>query len=117
MKIRINDQTLNIFIEEEHPVAIAGHCKGSHCNCDSSDSISSTETYVEESTFSVKSDEEECDSRAKEERQSKGKVVGGGKEEGGQVQRSNVRFGELSAENSACWGKGEISFTKEVSQR
>jgi len=57
-KYRINDQNISVFIEEEHPVVLEGQCKDSHRNYDSSDSITSTETYVEESAFSVKSNEE-----------------------------------------------------------
>lgn len=53
-RMRINDQTLSVSLEEESPGAIAGYCKGTHCYHDSLDSISSTDTYVEESAFSVK---------------------------------------------------------------
>ena len=116
-KIRINDQNLSVSIKEEHPMVLAGPCKDSHRIYDSSDSITSTETYMEESTFSVKSDEEEGVRRAIEESQTKGKVVGGGEEKGGQVQQSNDRVGELSAGICSCQGKGDNSFTNEESQR
>jgi len=55
--MRINDYTYNIVMEEEPPSGYDGNCK---CNLyDSSDSISSSETYIEESLLSVKSCEEE----------------------------------------------------------
>jgi len=116
-KIRINDQNIRVSLEEEHPMAVAGPCKVSHCNFDSSDSVTSTQTYVEESAFSVKSDEEEGVRRTIEESQPKGKVVGGGEKEGGQAQRLDDRLGELSAETNTCQGKGVYSFTNEDSQK
>jgi len=104
-KFRINDQNISVYIEEEHPVVLAGQCKDSHRIFDSSDSITSTETYVEESTFSVKSYEEGGVGRNIERSQTKGKVIGGGGEDVGQVQRLNVRLGELSAGLRSCQEK------------
>jgi len=46
--MRINGQTLSIFIEEEHPAKPGGHCTCHRNFFDSSDSVSSSETYVEE---------------------------------------------------------------------
>ena len=56
--MRINGQTLSIFIEEEHPAK-----PGDQCTCHrnffySSDSVSSSETYVEETAQSGWSGEE-----------------------------------------------------------
>jgi len=116
-KFRINDQNISVFIEEEHPVVLAGQCKDSHRIYDSSDSITSTETYVEESAFSVKSYEEGGVGRTIERSQMKGKVVGGGEEDEGQAQRLNARLGELSAGFSSCQEKGGNPFTDEESQR
>ncbi|KAK7364492.1 hypothetical protein VNO80_13191 [Phaseolus coccineus] len=48
------------------------------------------ETYVEESAFFVKSGEEECSLKAREELRSKGKEVRGGEEEGGETQKSKT---------------------------
>jgi len=55
--MRFNDFKYNIVMEEEPPTGYGGTCK---CSLyDSSDSISSSETYVEDSMLSVKSCEEE----------------------------------------------------------
>jgi len=81
--IRINNQNIKVSLEEEFPVTAAASCKGSRCSFDSSNSVTSTETYVEESTFSVKSDEVEGGRRAMEESQPRPKVVEGGEDEGG----------------------------------
>jgi len=106
-KMRINDQTLSISIEEEHPMASSGKCKGYHCSFESSDSIFSTESYVEESAFSVKSVEEEYNLRIREELWSKGKVVGGEEEDGGELQKSKAHFEASSSFSGACRRKGE----------
>jgi len=116
-KFRINDQNISVFIEEEHPVVLAGQCKDSHRIYDSSDSIISTETYVEESTFSMKTNEEGGVGRTIERSQTKGKVVGGGEEDEGLAQQLNVRLGEPSAGFCLCQGKGGNPFTDEESQR
>jgi len=116
-KFRINDQILNVFIEEEYPVGVAGQCNDLHRTYDSSDSITSTETYVEESAFSVKSYEEGEVGRTMERSQMKGKVVGDGEEDAGQAQRSNANFGECSAGFSSCQEKGGNLFSVKESQR
>ncbi|XP_068466662.1 uncharacterized protein [Phaseolus vulgaris] len=116
-KFRINDQNLNVLIEEEYPVGLAGQCKDSHRIYDSSDSITSTETYVEESAFSVKSYEEGEVGRTMERSQMKGKVVGGGEEDEGQAQRSNESLGERSTGFSSCQEKGGNLFSVKESQR
>ena len=81
--IRINDQTFSIFNEEELAVNFVGQCKGYHNTYDSSDSVSSSETYVEETTFSV-SGGEEVKQWVGEEYRSKGEVEGAEVVEGGE---------------------------------
>ena len=55
--MRFNDLTCSIVMEEDLSTDGGGNCK---CNTiDSSDSVSSSETYVEETSLSVKSCEEE----------------------------------------------------------
>jgi len=46
--MRINDQELSIYIEEEHPTRFRGQCMCNRNFFDSSDSVSSSETYVED---------------------------------------------------------------------
>jgi len=58
-KMKINDHLLSIFIIEEFSVFTFDQCNGSHNNYESSHSISSSETYVQQSVFSVGSGEEE----------------------------------------------------------
>ena len=55
--MRINDQTMSIYIEEEHPTRFGGQCMCHRNFYDTSDSVSFLETYVEETTLSVSSDE------------------------------------------------------------
>ena len=57
--IRLNDQMLSIYIEEEHLIKFGGKCIRHRNFYGSSDSISSLKTYVEETTLSVSSVEEE----------------------------------------------------------
>jgi len=54
----INNHTYNILIEEEAPVTYGGVHMAYHNDFDSSDSVSSTETYIEETILSTKSCEE-----------------------------------------------------------
>jgi len=97
-KMRINEHMLSILLEEDHPVSTADCCNGHLYNHDSSDNVSSFETYVEESSFSKNSGEEENNHRDGEELRSKGKVVGGREEVGGdwKVQMSKASFGASS---------------------
>jgi len=55
--MRFNDLTCNIVMEEELSTNGGGFCKCN--NFESSNSVSSSETYVEESSLSIKSGEEE----------------------------------------------------------
>lgn len=116
-KMRINDHTLSISVEEELPFFTAGQCKGYHHNYDSSDNISSSETFVEESILSMKSDEEECNRRAGVELQSKGKEVRDGELEEGQAHKSKVLFEESSSRSRACQRKGVKPITYEETHR
>ena len=50
-KMKINGQLLSISIVEELPLSTVDHCKGCHHLYESSDSISSSDTYVEEFIF------------------------------------------------------------------
>ncbi|XP_068461571.1 uncharacterized protein [Phaseolus vulgaris] len=65
--MRINNKIYSIFIEEENPSAKGNPCKCSAYEFGSSDSVSSVDTYVEETELSVNSCEEEverCDGGA-----------------------------------------------------
>jgi len=53
--MRINNHTYSILIEEEASVTYGGIHMAYHCDFDSSDSVSSTETYIEETLLSTKS--------------------------------------------------------------
>jgi len=55
---QINNHTCSILTEEEAPVNYGGLHMDNHCDLDSSDSVSSTETYVKETILSTKSCEE-----------------------------------------------------------
>jgi len=57
--MQINDQMYSIYIEEEYPIKNGGQCKCTYNYFASSDSVSSLETYVEETIFYEKSCEEE----------------------------------------------------------
>ena len=56
--MKINDQVLSIYIEEEHPAELGGQCMCIRNLYDSSDSVSSSETYVEETALRRCSGEE-----------------------------------------------------------
>ncbi|XP_068475216.1 uncharacterized protein [Phaseolus vulgaris] len=58
-KMKINDQILSIFVKEETPCETKGLCKCRYDGFASSDSIASSETFVEETACSVNSCEEE----------------------------------------------------------
>jgi len=75
--MRINDQNFSILIEEESPGDSIGPCRCSYDGFGSSDSVSSSETYVEETVCSVNSCEEEVMKRDLEGRWSRGEVFGG----------------------------------------
>ena len=51
--MRINDQTMNIYIEEEHPTRFRGECMCHRNLYGTSNSVSSSETYVEKTALSV----------------------------------------------------------------
>jgi len=115
-KMRINNQILSISIEEECPKASVGKCNGYHCNFESSDNITSIESYVEESALSVKSGEEECNREPGVERRPTGEAIGGGEEDGRDDQKSKAFFEVHSARSRECQKGGEFSFTKGVIQ-
>ena len=102
--MRINEHKLCILLEEDLPYTAVDCCKGHFFNNDSTDSISSSETYMEESSFSDNSGEEENNQREGEEIRSRGKPVGGREELGGEwmVQMSKFYFGASSSEIRAC---------------
>jgi len=56
--MRINDQELSIYIEEEHPTRFEGQCMCNRNFFDSSDNVSSSETYVEDTALQGFSSEE-----------------------------------------------------------
>lgn len=91
--VQINNHLCSITIEEESLACYGGRCKVNNSYFDSSDSVSSSETYVEGTDVSVNGEEEvmlgdgeECRSRVEEE--------GGERlDEGVQcTQRTNVLF-------------------------
>jgi len=57
--VRVNNLLCNIFIDEKIPVFYESRCKDNHCSIESSDSVSSSETYIEETEFVVNNGEEE----------------------------------------------------------
>ena len=73
----INDHFFSILVEEEIPCENRGPCKCSYECFASFDSISSSETYVEETACSINSCEEEVGRRDREVRWSKEEVNGG----------------------------------------
>jgi len=56
--VKVNNQLCNILIEEESPEPYGGRCKNKYPSSESTDSVSSLETYIEETDFSVNNDEE-----------------------------------------------------------
>jgi len=58
--MRINDQMLSIYIEEEHPTRFGGQCMCHRNFYDTSDSVSSSDTYVEETALSMSISEVEA---------------------------------------------------------
>lgn len=113
--MQINDQTCNIVIEEELPVFFAGMCKDNLHFLDSSDSVSSSETYVEETTLSVKSCEDEVKLWVGEVFRSKGKEEGGEAvgcgEQGSHT--TKMFFGNSPSKSKVCQRKDINSFTNE----
>jgi len=81
--MRINNQIFITFIEEETPSAKGNMCKCSYNGFGSSDSVSSLETYVEETELSVNSREEEVGQSDEGVRRSKGEENEGDDGEGG----------------------------------
>jgi len=111
--MKINDVMYNIAMEEEMLTYGGGKCK---CySWDSSDSISSSETYVDETSFSAKSCEEV-------NRQGEGEALWpNGEEAGGQtkdrgklgISTSKVVFEETSTKSRDEKGDSCFSYTKE----
>jgi len=57
--VQINNQLCNILIKEEFPVWYGGRGKNNISSSISSESVSSSETYIEETVFMVMNGEEE----------------------------------------------------------
>ena len=70
--VQINKHVCSIFIEEEAIGCEGGGCNGNHYAYESSDSVSSSETYVEDTDCSVKSGEEKVRRRAGKDHRSEG---------------------------------------------
>ena len=86
-----------------------------HDSYDSSDSVSSSKTYLEETTFSEKSCEEEVRQWVREECRSKGEVEGGEAVGGGEqnMHMTKVLFEESSSKRKASKRKVDKPFTNE----
>jgi len=112
-RVRINKHVCSIFIEEE-----AIGCEGQGCNDnlyvdDSTDSVSSLETYVEDTDFSEKNGEEKGRCRVWDECWPDGGE--GGRKDGGDgeqyMPKSNIRFEGSTSKSKGCQAKGDSSFT------
>jgi len=106
--MHINDQTFNIFIEEEHLTINQSQCKCALNGYESFDSISSSETYIEETNLFVKSCEEEVKVWDGKDHRSKGEVKEGEADEGGEQEAHTTKVKPF--EESAT--KGEVSQEK-----
>jgi len=85
--MRINGQEYSILIEEEIPCGCRGRCRCCYDGLGSSDSISSLETYVEESACFVNSCEEEVIG---------GEAAGEGEQIGGEVSSGGIHEGNTT---------------------
>lgn len=112
--MKINNQIFNIFIEEEIPSVNGNLCKCIYNGFGSSDSVSSSETYVEETEFAVNSCEEEVGQREGVVRWSKGEKNSGEAVEGGnqatQMTKKMVRE-ESATKGIQCLINDNKSFT------
>ncbi len=110
-RVKINKHVCSIYIEEEVNGSVGGGCNGNQFTDESSDSVSSSETYVEDTDCSAKSGEEKVRRRAGKDRWTEG--GDGGKEDLGDTQKSNDRSKGCRSKSADHQGKGEFSFTEE----
>jgi len=115
--MQINKQRCCILIEEETLVYYGDLNMVNECGYGSSVSVSSSDTYVEETAFSTRSGEEEIQSGFREVVRSKGEeVVGETAEDGEQSrQKINLPFGKSYPKNLSCQRSGCSSFMNEES--
>jgi len=114
-KVKINNLMCSILIEEEPPgYDGGGYCANLGCG-DSSDSVSCSETYVEESTLFMKSGREKVWLKEGEHCRSDGDDGGGAKVgEGDQcMKKSTFPFVGPASKSRDNQGKGRCSVTKE----
>jgi len=113
-KLWINEQIWNILIEEEPPACHEGRHTQSWYG-DSSDSVSSSKTFIEETIFSSKSCEEEARSGSKEELRSEGEEDGGKAVEEGEegAHKTNLFFKIIADKDSPDQSIDCISCMKE----
>jgi len=116
-RLRINDQLWNVLIEEEPPACYEGRHTESRYGPDSTDSMSSSETYVEEMVSSPKSCEEEVRSVFREDLRSKGEEEGGKVVEGGEqnAHKTNFFFKVSSSKSNTNQRKVCTPYTNEES--
>jgi len=116
-RMQINVQMCNILIEEE-PHGCSGQGYNENLSWDiSSDSVSSSETYVEESALSVRSGEEKVWFKRDVVRRPEGENEGGEEVEEGvkSLPRSTFPFLGSALKSNDSSGKGRGNITKGVS--
>lgn len=101
----INEQEVTIYVEEEKLIRLEGQCMCHRNYLDTSDSISSSETYVEESDSSVFNGEEEDLSEGKVRRPEE-------KEEEGADMSANTTKAPLSWATATKGDKGQNKATR-----
>ena len=106
--MQINKQRCCILIEEETPVYYGELNMVKECGYRSSDSVPSSDTYVEETAYSTRSGEEEIQPELREVVRSKREEeVGETAEDGDQSrQKINVHFGKSYLKNLFCQRSG-----------
>jgi len=114
-KVQINDHLCSVLVEEEPNDCLGWGCKEiSHWD-DSSDSVSSSETYVEETAFSVRSGEEQNRFNSGDDRRLAGEEDGGEKAGEGEHPRENSTFPILELGKGGL-GKGRIVVSSNARQ-
>ena len=114
-RIQINDHMCSILVKKEPNGCLGWGCKENLPWDDSSDSVSSSETYVEETAFSVRSGEEQNRLSCGDVRRSEGEEGGGEKVREGEHPWSKSTF-PLLEPGKGGQGKGRISASKGARQ-
>jgi len=114
-KVQINDHLCSVRVEEDPNDYLRWGCKETSHWDDYSDSVSSSETYVEETAFSVRSGEEH-NRFSGDDRRSVGEEVGGEKVGEGEHPWQNSTFSVLEP-GKGGQGKGRIVVSSNAGQR